>query len=229
MVFLIIGHRGASGNAPENTLKSFAEAISDGANAVELDVRSTKDGRLVVFHNEKLDKLTGAKGYVKDFTLREIKGLSIDGEKIPTLEEALEFIHKNVGKKLEKVLIEIKEPGTESAIIDEIKKFGMEDVAIIISFHEDSLRKSKAIDSKIETGFIYASYKDPIGTAKSIGASYLLPLYRFTHSKDIERAHENNFKIIVWTVNGKAEMEEFKRKGVDGIATDYPSILSSLK
>ncbi len=194
MAFLIIGHRGASGNAPENTLKSFAEAISDGANAVELDVRSTKDGKLVVFHNEKLDKLTGAKGYVKDFTLHEIK-----------------------------------EPGTESAVIDEIKKLGMEDVAIIISFHEDSLRKSKTIDSKIETGFIYASYKDPIGTAKSIGASYLLPLYRFTHSKDIERAHENNFKIIVWTVNGKAEMAEFKRKGVDGIATDYPSILSSLK
>ena len=184
---LKIGHRGAGGDVPENTLKSFATAIESGANAVELDVRKTKDGKLVIFHNEKVDKLLGTKGYVSDFTLAQIKQFDIQGERIPTLDEALDFIDR----KVEKILVEIKEPGTEKAILEKIKERKLEDHVIIISFHEDALR--------------------------------------FTHTKDIERAHENGFKVIVWTINTKEEMEEFKNKGVDGIATDYPSILSSLK
>ncbi|MGC8670005.1 MAG: glycerophosphodiester phosphodiesterase [Candidatus Micrarchaeia archaeon] len=221
---LKIGHRGAGGSAPENTLKSFAEAIKDGANAVEIDVRQTKDKKLVIFHNEKLDKLTGQKGYVSDFTLEQIKQLNIEGESIPTFGEAIDFIDS----KVEKILVEIKEPGTESEIIKAIKAKKLEDRVIIISFHADALKKVRALDSHIETGFIYASYSDPIGIAKELGVSYLLPLYRFTHSKDIDRAHENNLKIIVWTVNTKKEMEDFIKKGVDGIATDYPSILAKL-
>ncbi|MGC8586479.1 MAG: glycerophosphodiester phosphodiesterase [Candidatus Micrarchaeia archaeon] len=222
---LKIGHRGAGGDVPENTLKSFAAAIESGVNAVELDVRKTKDGKLVIFHNEKVDKLLGTKGYVSDFTLAQIKQFDIQGEKIPTLDEALDFIDR----KVEKILVEIKEPGTEKAILEKIKARKLEDHVIIISFHEDALRKVRELDKRIETGFIYASYKDPIATARELGAQYLLPLYRFTHTKDIERAHENGFKVIVWTINTKEEMEEFKNKGVDGIATDYPSILSSLK
>ncbi|MCL4373275.1 MAG: glycerophosphodiester phosphodiesterase [Candidatus Marsarchaeota archaeon] len=221
---LKIGHRGAGGDVPENTIASFAEAIKSGANAVELDVRSTKDNKLVVFHNEKVDKLTSAKGYVSDFTLKEIKAFDLKGERVPTLGEALDFIDS----KVDKILIEIKEPGTEKSIIDEISKRKLNERSIVISFHEEALKKVRSIDKHIEIGFIYASYKDPIATAKSVGASYLLPLYRFTHSKDIERAHENGFKVIAWTINTKEEMEEFKKKGVDGIATDYPGILAKV-
>ncbi|MGC8652343.1 MAG: glycerophosphodiester phosphodiesterase [Candidatus Micrarchaeia archaeon] len=221
---LKIGHRGAGGDVPENTLKSFAEAIKEGASAIELDVRRTKDGKLVVFHNEKVDKLANAKGYVSDFTLSEIKKLDIKGEHVPTLEEALDFIDS----KVEKILVEIKEPGTEKAIMEQISKRKLEERVIVISFHEESLRAVRSISPSVETGFIYASYKDPIATARAASANYLLPLYRFTHSKDIERAHDNGFKVIVWTVNTKEEMEEFKRKGVDGIATDYPNILAKV-
>jgi len=219
---LIIGHRGSGGDVPENTLKSFAAAIKDGANAVELDVRKTKDNKLVVFHNEKVDKLTKVKGYVNNFTLEELKKLDIMGEKIPTLEEALDFIDSKVSN----ILIEIKEVGTEEKILDIVKKKKLESIVILISFHEEALMNIRKKDKQIQTGFIYASYKDPIGTADKVGASYLLPLYRFTHSKDIERAHDHNLKIIVWTVNTKEEMQAFKSKGVDGIATDYPGILA---
>ncbi len=219
---LKIGHRGAGGEAPENTIKSFESAIKAGVNAIELDVRQTKDKKLVVMHDEKLDKLAGVKGRVGDFTLEQLKHMSIGGEKIPTLGEALDFIDR----KVEKLLVEIKEPGTEKAILDEIEKRKLKDKIIIVSFHEDALEKVRKLDKEVETGFIYASYGDPIGTAKRIGANYLLPLYRFTHTKDVERAHQNGFKVIVWTVNTKEEIEEYKKKGVDGIASDYPELLA---
>ena len=221
---LKIGHRGARGSVAENTIQSFKEAIKEGANAIELDVRETKDKKLVIFHNEKVDKLTDAKGYVKDFTLKELKQLKVNriGE-IPTLEEALDFLKdKNV-----KILIEIKEPGTEERVVKEVKKRKIEDKVVIISFHEEALRKVKEISS-IETGLIYAKHKNPIQTATQLKASYVLPLYHFTHSADIEKAHKAGLKVIVWTINTKEEALEFKRKGVDGIATDFPEILRDL-
>jgi glycerophosphoryl diester phosphodiesterase len=221
---LKIGHRGARGSVAENTIQSFEEAIKEGANAIELDVRETKDKKLVIFHNEKVDKLTDAKGYVKDFTLKELKQLKVNriGE-IPTLEEALDFLKdKNV-----KILIEIKEPGTEERVVKEVKKRKIEDKVVIISFHEEALRKVKEISS-IETGLIYAKHKNPIQTATQLKASYVLPLYHFTHSADIEKAHKAGLKVIVWTINTKEEALEFKRKGVDGIATDFPEILRDL-
>jgi len=221
---LKIGHRGARGSVAENTIQSFEEAIKEGANAIELDVRETKDKKLVIFHNEKVDKLTDAKGYVKDFTLKELKQLKVNGiGEIPTLEEALDFLKdKNV-----KILIEIKEPGTEERVVKEVKKRKIEDKVVIISFHEEALRKVKEISS-IETGLIYAKHKNPIQTATQLKASYVLPLYHFTHSADIEKAHKAGLKVIVWTINTKEEALEFKRKGVDGIATDFPEILIDL-
>jgi len=221
---LKIGHRGARGSVAENTIQSFEEAIKEGANAIELDVRETKDKKLVIFHNEKVDKLTDAKGYVKDFTLKELKQLKVNGiGEIPTLEEALDFLKdKNV-----KILIEIKEPGTEERVVKEVKKRKIEDKVVIISFHEEALRKVKEISS-IETGLIYAKHKNPIQTATQLKASYVLPLYHFTHSADIEKAHKAGLKVIVWTINTKEEALEFKRKGVDGIATDFPEILRDL-
>jgi glycerophosphoryl diester phosphodiesterase len=221
---LKIGHRGARGKVAENTIQSFEEAIKEGANAIELDVRETKDKKLVVFHDEKVDKLTNAKGYVKDFTLKELKQLKVNGVgEIPTLEEALDFLKdKNI-----KILIEIKEPGTEERVVEEVKKRKIEDKVIIISFHEEALRKVKEI-SNIETGLIYVKHKNPIKAAVELKASYILPLYHFTHSADVEKAHKANLKVIVWTINTKEEALEFKRKGVDGITSDFPEILKDL-
>ncbi|MGC9132278.1 MAG: glycerophosphodiester phosphodiesterase [Candidatus Micrarchaeia archaeon] len=222
---LKIGHRGARGVVAENTIKSFEEAIKEGVNAVELDVRETKNKKLVVFHDEKVDKLTNAKGYVRDFTLEEIKKLRVNGVgEIPTLEEALDFL-KN--KKV-KVLIEIKEPGTEPKVLEEIKKRKMEKNCIIVSFYKEALEKVKQIDEKIETGLIFVKDKEAIENALKIKANYILPLYHFTHSSDIEKAHKNGLKVIVWTINDKEEAKRFKEKGVDGIATDFPEVLKDL-
>jgi len=231
LLMLKIGHRGAGKEIPENTIASFNAALDAGMDAVELDVRRTKDGKLIVFHDEKMKRLTGAGGSIGDYTLAELERMKVLGSDygIPTLDEVLDA----VGDKAKSILIEIKEVGTEKAIVDTVKKHMLAGKVIIVSFHEEALKAIKEFDKDISTGLIYASYKspiynNPIDAAKALGAEYLLPLYRFTHTKNVEDAHKNGLKVIVWTIDDREAAKEFKNKGVDGIATDYPEILEGL-
>ena len=95
---------------------------------------------------------------------------------------------------------------------------------VIVSFSEESLRKVRELDKEVETGLIYVKHKNPVKAALDLKASYLLPLYRFTHTTNVQKAHENGLKVIVWTVNKPEEVAEYMKKGVDGIASDKPDI-----
>jgi glycerophosphoryl diester phosphodiesterase len=221
-MFLKVGHRGARAYEIENTLESFRKALELGANAVELDVRQSRDGKLILSHDETLKRLFGSDVAVSQTPLNELKQLT-DG-RIPTLEEALRFLDR----KVDKILVELKEPGYEKKVLDVIMKKKLLTRTIVVSFHEHALTAMRSLHNKIETGLIYARFKDPVGAAKRLGAGYLLPLYRFVHTKDVERAHENNLKVIVWTINRKEEAREYRAKGVDGIASDKPDILEGM-
>ena len=218
-MFLKVGHRGARAYETENTLASFARAITLGANAIELDVRQSKDGRLIVCHDDNLKKVFDIDLPVGQASLKELKNMT--GGKIATLEESLGFI----GSRAEKILVELKEPGYEKKVIDHIINEKMDSRVIIVSFHEKVLAATRKLNAKIETGLIYAKFKDPVEAALRLNAQYLLPLYRFVHTKDVEKAHKNSLKVIVWTINTRDEARKFVAKGVDGIATDKPDIL----
>jgi glycerophosphoryl diester phosphodiesterase len=219
---LKIGHRGARAYEPENTLLSFKRAIELGVDAVELDVRRTKDNEIVVIHNSDVNKTTDGSGSVSDFTLEEIKKFVTEkGEHIPTLEEVLGFVGKRV-----KILVELKETGIEKEVLDLINEKGLLDNVIIISFHENALKKVRELNDEVVTGLIYVRHMNPIQAALDLKAEYLLPLYRFTHSANIKKAHEKGLKVIVWTINKPEEVAEYKKKGVDGIASDKPDILA---
>ena len=219
---LKVGHRGAKAHEPENTLRSFQAAMSLGVDAIELDVRKTKDNELVVMHNADVNKTTNGEGSVSELTLEQIKKLTTDkGEKIPTFAEALDFIGEQV-----KILVELKETGYEEQVLDLIEKKDLQKNVIIISFHEDALRKIRELNDEVETGLIYVRHKNPIQAALDLKAQYLLSLYRFTHSANVKKAHKNGLKVIVWTINNKEEVAEYKKKGVDGIASDKPDILN---
>jgi glycerophosphoryl diester phosphodiesterase len=220
-MFLKVGHRGARAYEIENTIESFKKAIELGVNAIEFDVRKTKDGKLVVIHDDNLKRVFGKETAVNQATLKELK--QITENKIPTLAESLQFIDK----KVEKILIELKEIGCEKDVLEVIKKEKLHDRAIIVSFHEDALSEVRRLGTKIETGLIYAKHKKPIASALNLNAQYLVPLYKLTHTKNIEDAHNNNLKVIVWTINTSDEAEEYRDKGVDGIATDKPDIIKS--
>jgi glycerophosphoryl diester phosphodiesterase len=218
---LKIGHRGAKFYEPENTLRSFRKALELGVDAVELDVRRTKDGEVVVIHDAEVDRTTNGKGLVSELTLEEIKKLVTDkGEKIPTLEEALDFLDKKV-----KVLIELKETGIEEDVLNLIREKELEKNVILISFLESALGKIRALNKDVETGLIYVRHENPVKAALELKANYLLPLYRFTRAEEIKKAHENGLKIIVWTINDEKEVSVYVKKGVDGITSDKPNIL----
>ena len=224
-VMLRIGHRGAKAYAPENTIASFKKALEIGVDAVELDVRKTKDNRLVVIHDADVKRTTNGKGLVSELTLEEIKGFTADSsEKIPTLEEALDFLDQKV-----KVFIELKETGIEKQVIAIVHKKNLEKNVVITTFLEDALKKIRELDKDIETGLIYASHKNPVKAALDLKANYLLALYRFTHSTNVQKAHANGLKLVVWTINIPQEVEEYAKKGVDGIASDKPDILMRVK
>jgi glycerophosphoryl diester phosphodiesterase len=219
---LRIGHRGARAHEPENTLRSFKKALEIGVNAVELDVRKTKDNQVVVIHDSDVKKTTNGKGLVNELTLKEIKEFStVKGEKIPTLKEVLDFL----GKKA-KILIELKETGVEEKVLSLVRENGLQKNVIIVSFIEDALRKIRELDKEVETGLIYVKHKNPIKAALELKANYLISSYKFTHTSNVQKAHENGLKVIVWTINEPEEIAEYVKKGVDGIASDKPDILT---
>jgi len=222
---LRIGHRGARAYAPENTIASFKKALEIGVDAVELDVRKTKDNRLVVIHDADVKRTTNGEGLVSELTLKEIKSLSTEGgEKIPTLEEALDFLDKKV-----KVFIELKELGVEGQVLSTVHDKGVENNVVIVSFLEDALKKVRELDKDVETGLIYAKHKNPVKAALELKADYLVAFYRFTHTANVAKAHENGLKVVVWTINTSKEVEEYGVKGVDGITSDKPDILTHAK
>ena len=221
---LRVGHRGAKAYAPENTLASFKKALEIGVDAIELDVRKTKDNQIVVIHDADVKRTMNGEGLVSELTLAQIKGFSDDGrEKIPTLAEALDFLDKKV-----KVLVELKEAGIEEQVLSIVHDRGLEKNVVIISFLEEALKKVRKLNKSIETGLIYAKHINPVKAALELKANYLVALYRFTHTATVQKAHENGLKIIVWTINTSQEAQEYAKKGIDGIASDKPDILEGI-
>jgi glycerophosphoryl diester phosphodiesterase len=221
-MFLKIGHRGAKAYEIENTFDSFKKAIELGANAIELDVRTSKDAGLIISHDENLKKVYGKDVRIGEATLKELKQLTEN--RIISLEEALRF----VDGKVEKILVELKVKGYEKKALDMIKKEKLKDKVIVASFHEEVLGVVRNLDGEIETGLIYARFKKPIETALKLNAQYLIPLYRFVHRKDVQKAHKSNLKVIVWTINKREEAMMYVAKDVDGIATDKPDIFKGM-
>ena len=221
-MFLKVGHRGARTHEVENTLESFGKAIELGANAIELDVRISKDSHLILSHDDNLKKVYGKDIRTNEATLEELKQLT-EG-RIATLEEAFSFIDA----KVEKILVELKEVGYEKDVLDLIRGKKLEDRVIIISFHEETLARVRDLDKQIETGIIYTKSKQHIDKALKLNARYLVPLFRFVHRRDVAKAHKNNLKMIVWTINSRDEAVLYRAKDVDGIATDKLNIFRGM-
>jgi glycerophosphoryl diester phosphodiesterase len=221
-MFLKVGHRGAKAYETENTLESFRKSIELGANAIELDVRISGDAKLIVIHDDNLKKVFGKDVRIKESTLGELRRLT--DNRIVTFDAVLRFIDR----KVEKILVELKETGYERDVLDIIRKEKLEDRVIVVSFHEEALAHVRELDKKIEIGLIYTKSKKPIDIALKLNAQYLVPLYRFVHRRDIAKAHKSNLKVIVWTVNTIIEVQNFIAKDVDGIATDKPDIFSGI-
>jgi len=220
-MFIKIAHRGASAYEPENTLRSFERAIELKADMIELDVRQSIDGQLVVMHDETVDRTTDSTGLVALKTLSELKDLNAGkGERIPTLNEVIQL---GIGRA--KFVLELKENGVEDKVIELIRKNDLLDEAFIVSFKANRLKMIKELEPKVKTGLILVTSLDPIRLAKNCGAEVIAPFRWFVTKALVDRARENGLHTFTWTVDETLKARGLKEKGVSGIVTNKPDII----
>lgn len=233
---LVIGHRGAAGVAPENTLGSFQLAVRQGSDAIELDVHPSRDGEIVVCHDHTLDRTTGSTGSIKELSFAEISqadagswfSSSFAGERIPSLEEVFELVSKEV-----EVNVEIKEDSEElrSNLIQLLRSRGLMNRVFVSSFNHRCLIELKKAAPEIRIGLLYKDdYIAPSDVKTRFDAEIysLHPHHSFVDEAFMQDARSNNLQVYPWTVNNKERMLELIEVGVSGIITDYPAVLREL-
>ncbi|MGY5876308.1 MAG: glycerophosphodiester phosphodiesterase family protein [Candidatus Thorarchaeota archaeon] len=220
--FDIIGHRGASGHAPENTMKSFTLAKDLGATMIELDVHETSDSYLVCIHDWEVSRTTNGEGYVGATTLDELRNLDAgEGEKIPLLEDVLRFCQGQL-----RVNVELKAPDIEQNVLGVVERVGMLSSVVFTSSNQESLRLLKQISRNAATGIIIVQQPENIvDYAQDIGVSTVNPEHVLVSREMIEELHASEILVHPWTVNDEESIKRLVSIGVDGIISDYPDIV----
>ncbi|WP_226526532.1 glycerophosphodiester phosphodiesterase [Metabacillus niabensis] len=230
---LIFGHRGAAGTYPENTMSSFIAAYHAGADGIELDVQMTKDGELVVIHDETVDRTTDGSGFVKEMLLSDILKLDasftfsqfIGEARIPTLEEVLKWVATLpsfiINIELKNGIIEY--PMIEERTIELVQKFNLEKRTIISSFNHYSLAKCAELSGEIDTAILYMEglYK-PWDYAKQVGASGLHPHLYAVNREIIENSKLHQVSVRPFTVNEEKVMINLMKNECTAFITDFP-------
>ena len=221
---LKIGHRGACGYAPENTLLSLRKALELGVDGIEFDVHVCKGGDVVVMHDDTLERTTSGRGKVADHTLAELKTLDAgQGQRVPTLEE---FIRAAQGRTL---YIELKEPDSMQPVADIVTRFvekeGLRyEQLVVISFLFDTLSELKRRYPDILTGVGVegALADDFMAQARDAGMWAINPDIAELTQDFVDAAHAHDLKVLTWTANTPEDIARAKAYGVDGIISDYP-------
>ena len=235
---LVIAHRGASGHAPENTLTAFRKAVALGATFIETDLQLSRDAHFVAIHDEKVNRTTNGRGSVHDLSLAELRqldagswfGSEFAGERIPTLDEILQFSKKNDVVSY----LEMKPSGSwggEHALIASLRETGEIPRAVVISFDPSMVLNVRKIEPTVMTGLLYDRQLDnPVEKAVEIGARQLVVRGDLVTPALLEKARKKDLQIVCWTINQPAHMRLLIEAGVDGIMSDYPDrLVAALK
>jgi glycerophosphoryl diester phosphodiesterase len=224
---LNIAHRGASGTFPENTIAAFRAAIEAGAQMCELDVQRTRDGAIVVIHDDTVDRTTDGQGAVAELTLAELKTLDaavrfrggvFKGERIPTLDEVFAAIGNRCTLD-----IELKAAGIEPDVAALMRKCNAIETSMVSSFNWESLKAMREADAAVRIGVL--AEKDAssmLDEAARLGACAVNPRYDMVTPELCQAAHDRGVQVMVWTVDVPELMRLLIGYGVDGIVTNYP-------
>jgi len=228
---LIIAHRGAPFLARENTLGSFKQAISLGADMIEFDVRRTRDEVLIAFHDRSIQGKP-----IKRLTYKEVSQIAQDrGFGIPTVKEVLKCTKGKI-----RLDVELKEEGYEEEIIALLSKYFRKDQFLITSFNDSSLKRIKDNNPNIKVGLILGKFKPPLWVrisevfpmkrSKKSKADFLVAHWKLLRVGFLERARRSHKPVIVWTVNDEEMIWKLLRdKRIYGIITDKSDLAVSLR
>lgn len=230
----IFAHRGFSSIAPENTMAAFERAITIKADGIETDVHLSKDGKIVICHDEKVNRTTNGSGYIMDHTWKELQALDAGSwfapefskETIPSLEDLFELVSKtdlllNIEVKTDKVFY----PQIEEKVLELLKKFDLIDRALISSFNFQTLLKVKAIVPQIATAAIM---KNPNKVSNlweiiaDLKVSAIHPCYLYLTTEMIDEARKRGLQVNTWTPNQPEEIRALLKSGTHGVITDFP-------
>jgi glycerophosphoryl diester phosphodiesterase len=227
MKILKIGHRGAKGYAPENTLISFQTAIDMGVDGIELDVHLTSDNHLIVIHDDTVNRTTNGTGLINSFTLSELKALRIENlHEIPTLVEVLDLIEKKIF-----INIELKGKNTAKPVLDVIESYlnGKNwnyNHFLISSFDWIALQEVRSLNPNIALGVLTQSnLRLAIGFADVIQAKSLHPYFHLLNTENTALMQQKGFQVFPWTVNELEDIQKIKSFQVEGIISDFPDRL----
>lgn len=236
----VIAHRGAAGDAPENTLEAFELAWQEGADGVEFDVQLSSDGVPVIIHDPCLNRTTSGRGRVRDHSIRDLRRLDAGswfnerygskahprnvGLKIPLLSEALDWVRERNCR----AFVEIKEdgnlyPGIEAKVVEEISRARVADQVTVISFDMPSLERCRKLDRGIALGIDFSRPLHALAKARSISAVSLHPHWMFASPRLVDCAHRARLEVLVWGVDVEEPMKQLITNGTDGLMTDFPA------
>lgn len=231
----VYAHRGYSGKYPENTMLAFRKAAETGCDGIELDVQLTKDGQLVIIHDEKIDRTTDGTGYVKDYTLEEIqkfnasaiKGDAYGFEPIPSFEEYCQWV-----KGTDLVTnIEIKSgvyyyEDLEEKTLAMVKKYGLEKKVLFSSFNHTSISLLRRLAPDIPCGALveHDGLGNPGYYCEKHDFQYFHPGWKCMSAEDVKNCKEHNIPLNVWTVNDMGTLEQMYEYGCEGVISNYPGV-----
>lgn len=232
----IFAHRGASGTYPENTLLAFTKAAELKVDGIELDVRLTKDNKLVVIHDETTKRTTGKDWKICERTFDELKTLdaggwmSFYGEKIPSLEDAFNAIHRSIIINVEIKRVSLLNSRIEEEVLKAVKKHKRLDSVIISSFDHFIIRRIKKIEPKTRAGLLFSIRTPYIPyLAKRVSAEFVNIHKNYADFDDIKVLSKKGFKVMVWEISSIEEAEDLAEAGVWGIFTNNPEIFKTCK
>jgi glycerophosphoryl diester phosphodiesterase len=220
---LKIGHRGANGYEPENTMVSFQKAIEMGADGIELDVHLSADGHLIVIHDETIDRTTNGKGAVNQLTMQELKLFRINEKyEIPTLDQVFDLVDKRCF-----INIELKNQDTAEQMVQLIEHYISDknwnyNRFLVSSFDWNALQQIRFSNEDIRIGVLTETDMDlAISFARFIKAETLHPDFQLLTNEYTAKIQEKGIRVFPWTVNDKEDIQKMKSFKVDGIITDF--------
>jgi glycerophosphoryl diester phosphodiesterase len=231
-------HRGFSGKYPENTLLAFGKAIEAGCDGIELDVHLSKDGELVIIHDELVDRTTNGRGLVADYTLAELQKLDASAgysgvygkNKIPTLQAYFELIKDtNIVTNIELKTGVNPYPGIEEKTLAMIDAYGLRDRIIISSFNHYSVLRMQALAPDMQYGFLEESWiVDMADYTAAHGVQCIHPIFNAIDEAYVKAAREKGLAINTWTVNAEEDIRRMVELGIDGIIGNYPDLIGKV-
>lgn len=222
----ILGHRGAKGEYPENTLGGIQFALTCGVSAIEIDVHLTRDGELVVIHDDTLDRTTNLSGKVSDLSFLELQKAETEkGEKIPTFLQVLELLSKEEWRHIH-LSVELKAFATSLAVVKVLQNYKRFENISIISFNHRWCAEVKKLCPKVKTFLLlYGLPLNPVEIIKSAGADGISLSLQWIDKKLVDECHEHNYQVVAWNLNDPQMLPLCLDMGLDFLGTDYPSIL----